>query len=136
MALLYPVLAQVLLTFIVLFGTGAARFKAIREGRVRVGEIAVSNEPWPGEVRKFSNNFANQFETPVLFYVLVGAAMYIRATDVLMVVLAWLFVATRIVHAFIHTGRNDVLLRFRVFLAGVVVLIIMWALIALRLLLP
>ncbi|GGH17999.1 hypothetical protein GCM10007036_19880 [Alsobacter metallidurans] len=136
MPLLYPVLAQVLLTFVVLFATGSARFKALRERRVKIGAIAVANEGWPEDVRKFSNNYANQFETPVLFYVLCGIAIFIRATDILMLVLAWLFVVTRVLHAFIHTGSNDVQTRFRVFLAGVAVLIIMWALIVLRLLIP
>lgn len=134
MPLLYPVLAQVLLTFVVLFATGAVRFRALRDRRVKIGAIAVNNEGWPEDVRKFSNNYANQFETPVLFYVLAGIAIFIRATDILMVVLAWLFVATRVAHAFIHTGSNDVVTRFRVFLAGFAILIIMWAIIVLRLL--
>jgi hypothetical protein len=136
MALVYPVLAQILLTFVMLFATGGARFKALKSKRVRMSQIAVSSEAWPEDVRKFSNNYANQFETPVLFYALAGVAIFIRATDILMVTLAWLFVATRVLHAVVHTGGNDVPTRFRIFLAGVAVLIIMWTLIVLRLLFP
>ena len=40
-----------------------------------------------------------------------------------MVVLAWLFVALRIGHAWIHTGSNVLRLRFYWFLAGALVLL-------------
>jgi len=133
MSLIYPVLIQILLTFIVLLATGRARIAAIRDKRVRMTDIAVTSDAWPDDVRKFSNNYVNQYETPVLFYVLVGIAIYLRANDTLMVVLAWSFVATRIVHAFIHTGANDVPNRFRVFLAGATILMVMWLLIVIRL---
>jgi|SRR6478736_6086293 hypothetical protein len=133
MNLVPPVLAQILLTFVMLLATGRARFAALRDKRVRMTDIAVASDAWPDDVRKFSNNYANQYETPVLFYVLVGIAIYIRANDILMVVLAWSFVATRVVHAFIHTGANDVSNRFRIFLAGATILMVMWVLIVIRL---
>ncbi len=136
MTLVFPVLAQILLTFVVLLATGRARFVALRDKRVRMADIAVASDAWPADVRKFSNNYVNQYETPVLFYVLVGIAIYIGAADTLMVVLAWAFVATRVVHSFIHTGANNVPNRFRIFLAGVTILMVMWLLIVIRLVFP
>ena len=134
LALLYPVLAQVLLTLALLLWTGRARFAALRAGRARIPEVALSAEPWPDDVRKISNNYHNQFETPVLFYVLCGAATYLGATGFVMVFLAWAFIASRLAHTYIHVTTNRVRHRFRVFAVGVAVLLAMWLLVTARLL--
>ncbi len=133
LALLYPVLAQVLLTIILLFWTARARIAALRAGRVRVPDVALSVEPWPDDVRKVSNNFHNQFETPVLFYVLCGAATFLGASGIGMTLLAWAYVATRLVHSMIHVTTNRVRHRFVIFSVGVAVLIAMWVLVVARL---
>ena len=48
--------------------------------------------------------------------------------------LAWLFVLSRLVHAYIHTGTNYISHRFNTFAVGVVVLLAMWAIFAVRIL--
>lgn len=132
-ALVWPVLAQVLLTFVILVRLGRARSAAVRARRVKLGDIALSGEGWPDEVRRVSNNFANQFETPVLFYVLVAVAIHVGATGWPMVALAWLYVASRVGHAVVHTTTNHVLTRFRIFLVGLAALLAMWLVIVVRL---
>jgi hypothetical protein len=133
LALVYPVLAQVLLTFVLMVWTAQVRTAALRARRVRVPAIALSGEAWPDDVKKVSNNMHNQFETPILFYVLCGVATYISVTGVLMAVLAWLYVASRVVHTVIHVTSNRLRQRFAAFLVGVVALIAMWVVIVARL---
>jgi hypothetical protein len=58
--------------------------------------------------------------------VVVILAWITRTTDVVFVVLEWLFVVLRIVHAYIHVTSNYVPRRFQVFAAGLLVLVIMW----------
>ena len=48
-------------------------------------------------------------------------------------VFAWLFVALRYVHAFIHLTSNDVRQRFAVYTAGLAVLGLLWLWLVLRL---
>ena len=134
LALVYPVLAVVLWTFVMMFWTLQARMSALKARRVRVADIALSGAGWPDDVRKISNNMHNQFQTPILFYVLCGIATYLAATTFLMVLLAWIYVATRIVHTAVHITSNRVQQRFMVFAVGVAVLIVMWVLIVIRLL--
>ena len=50
----------------------------------------------------------------------------LRKADILFVVMAWLFVVSRIVHAFIHVTSNHVGQRFAAFLVGAVILALMW----------
>jgi len=133
LALLYPVLAQVLLALVLLFWTGRARLAALRAGRAHIPEVALSAEPWPDNVRKISNNYHNQFETPVLFYVLCGAATYLGATGLTMVVLAWAYIGSRVAHTCIHVTTNRLRHRFLAFAAGALILLVMWVVVAVRL---
>lgn len=127
MSLIYPMLAQIVLTLTVLILTARARVRVLRNREVRVTDIAVRGEAWPEPVRILTNNYANQFETPVLFYVLGLAAMIVGADGPVMVGLAWLFVATRVLHSLIHLNGNNVSRRFQVFVVGVLVLLVMVA---------
>jgi hypothetical protein len=124
-SLVWPVLAQVTLTFVVLFIMGFYRRQALYAREVRLKDIALSSETWPPKARQAANNFSNQFETPVLFYVLAIMAIHVGATGWLMATLAWLFVAARMVHAWVHIGSNDLRLRPLVFLVGCLALIAM-----------
>ncbi|AWB25471.1 hypothetical protein DA075_31795 [Methylobacterium currus] len=134
-AVLAPVFVQVLLTFCLLLWTGRARFAAARAGQVKLGDISRGERSWPAPVQQVSNAFANQFELPVLFYVLTGLALATAEADHLFVGLAWLFVLTRIVHAGIYATSNVVIRRFQAFLAGALVLMAMWLIFAVRVLL-
>jgi hypothetical protein len=97
-----------------------------------VGDIALGERNWPKRVLQFQNAFHNQFEMPVLFYLLVAFALFTRKADMLFVVMSWMFVASRLVHVFIHTTSNKVMWRFQAFAVGVLILAIMWVIFAIR----
>jgi len=134
-AVLAPLFVQVALTFALLFWMGFRRVGAIRRGEVAASEVALGQKTWSERTLQVGNAFQSQFELPVLFYVLVILAWVTRQADLLFVVMAWLFVAFRLVHAAIHTTTNRLSHRFMVFLLGAVVLMAMWAIFALRILL-
>jgi hypothetical protein len=127
-AILYPVFVQVLLTFAVYGLLAVARARAIstmNRGRGNP-DLALGRVEWPEDAIKRAANQRNQFELPVLFYAVTAFALIVAAADFLMVVLAWLFVLTRIAHAAIHIGPNKVRWRSPVFALGVLILAIMW----------
>ncbi len=131
-ALFLPVLAQVFLTLLVYFALARAKSQAIREGKVDRQRAALHADAWPENVVKINNNIRNQFETPVLFYVVCFVLVALNTTGVLVQVLAWLFVATRAVHAWVHTRSNIVPVRFMSFLIGVILLVALWVIAFLR----
>ena len=133
-AVLAPVFVQVLLTFVLLLWTGRVRFAAVRAGAVKAKDIALGERAWPPRVQQVANAFQNQFETPVLFYALVALAVLTRKADLLFVVLSWLFVLSRLAHAYVYATTNTLLVRFRIFLAGTLVLLAMWIVFAARIL--
>ena len=132
-ALVFPAMAQLLLTFVVLLWMGRVRVAAIKAGRVRVADVALGGTAWPDDVRKVANNAHNQFETPILFYALCGLALLVGETGPLTTLLAWGYVASRIVHTAIHVTSNRVRYRFAAFAAGFTILVLMWIAIATRL---
>ena len=62
----------------------------------------------------------------MLFYAVVAFALITKGVDFLMLLLAWLFVLSRIVHAAIHVGPNRVRWRSPVFALGLLILAGMW----------
>lgn len=133
-AILAPLFALVALAFILLFMLGPMRFRAVARGEVGP-EGLLDPRAFPARCRQFSNAFANQFEVPVLFYVVTALALFTRKADLVFVILAWVFVISRYVHAYVHVTSNSLKLRFPAFLVGVVVLLIMWVLFAFAILL-
>jgi len=134
-ALVYPVVVQVALTFGLLMWTGAARVGAIRRGEVKVEDIALGQDAWPPRVRQISNSYHNQFQLPLLFYLACGLALLSGKVSSLLVLLAWGFVAARIVHAVIHTTSNVVRQRFVAFLVGTSLLVVIWVVVTLAIIL-
>lgn len=131
-AILLPVFVQVGLTFVLLFWMGRSRLAHIRAGEVRVKDIALGERNWPARAQQIANSYQSQFELPVLFYALVAFAIMTRKADIAMVVMAWMFVAARLVHAYIHTTSNKVAWRFQAFLVGSLILMLMWIVFVLR----
>src|SRR5690554_2299622 len=123
----WPVLAQILLTLVMFIVLGARKAKAVKAGRVNRKEAALDNRVWPEDVVKVSNNIANQFEIPVLFYVLCFVLYSINAAGSVAVFLAWLFVVSRYAHAYVHVTSNYIPVRLPLFMTGALVLLAMLA---------
>ncbi|MCB8820981.1 MAPEG family protein [Microvirga rosea] len=131
-AVLLPVFVQVGLTFVLLFWMGRSRIGLLKAGEVKVRDIALGERNWPDRVLKVTNAYHNQFELPVLFYAIVTLALITKKADLIFVVMSWMFVVTRLVHAGIHVTGNKVSQRFMAFLLGVLILMLMWIIFALR----
>lgn len=127
-SVLFPVLIQVALIF-VLLGLMAKSRMAAMKGGIRAQDIALSSDAWPAAAKQVSNCYANQFEMPILFMLTVLFGIVLHQTGWLFVLLEWLFVLLRLGHAFVHTTSNDVSLRGPLFLGSAVATAIMWLLI-------
>jgi len=115
---LLPVFVQVGLTLFLLLSTARAQ----RNPNVR-------------ETRN-DNGFADEFGLPVLFYALIAIALPLRRTDLVLVMLSWVFVVTRFAHAGILATSGEGRNRSLAWLAGALVLLAMWVYFALKILLP
>ena len=131
---LLPLFVQVLLTFGLWFWMAWHRTRAIRTRTVHMRDIALREPNWPSQVLQVGNAAHNQLELPMLFYVLTILSIITRHADLIFVVLAWLFVLSRLAHAYVHTTSNDIRQRGPLFGIGLLVLLIMWVIFIVRIL--
>jgi hypothetical protein len=82
---------------------------------------------WPKRTMQAAYSFSNQFELPVLFYVLTILEWVTRHAGIFFVALAWVFVIFRLLQAYVHITSNVVRLRGTFYAVGAVVLMVMWA---------
>jgi hypothetical protein len=118
-----PVIIQVTLTLCLYIYLGIAKKRAVKLGEVDESRRALHDDAWPDSVLQINNCIRNQFEAPLLFYVLIGILWGIGGTNIYVHLAAWIFVLSRIGHAVIHTGSNYVPLRRKLFMAGCYILI-------------
>jgi hypothetical protein len=130
---LLPLFVQVILTFGLLFWLAPLRGADFKSG-VRYEDIALGEPNWSRRTQQVSNCFDNQFQLPVLFYVLTILSIITRHADIIFVVLAWIFVLSRLGHAFVHTTSNKVSLRGAIFGIGGLTLCIAWIIFMVRIL--
>ncbi len=131
---LLPVFVLVGLTFVLLLWMAGVRTRSLTSGEVKMRDIALGQN-WPARSTQIANCFGNQFELPLLFYILIALALPLRHADLVIVLLSWVFVVTRFVHAGIFVSSNDVRQRSLAWFAGVLVLFAMWLYFALKILL-
>jgi len=116
-----PVLATMVLTFVVWVYMYVRRISFITRSRIGAGELAV-----PGALARLSppavanpaDNFRNLFEIPVLFYALALWLAVTQRVDATYVYAAWVFVIFRALHSAVHCTVNIVMLRFYLYLVS------------------
>jgi hypothetical protein len=131
---LLPVFVLVGLAFVLLFWMATVRTRSLTSSEVKFRDIALGQN-WPARATQIGNCFGNQFELPVLFYILIALALPLRHADLVIVMLSWVFVVTRFAHAGIFVTSNNVRQRSLAWFAGVLVLFAMWLYFALKMLL-
>ncbi len=125
--ILLPLIAMVILTFIVGMVMLKLRFKAVKEDGLNPGYFLLNRgAKLPDNLAKVTNHYANLFEMPLLFYIFCLAIYAGQRTDFTYITIAWLFAVVRYFHAYIHTTYNDLKHRRFSFLIGSVLLASMW----------
>jgi hypothetical protein len=111
--IVYPMLVMVVLTLLIYVRLINVKVRELKAGKVDMPRPRLHEDAWPESVLlQINNSIRNQFELPVLFYVVCFVFVGIgRGGGTLALVAAWLFVASRIAHAWgsshvEHTSRT------------------------------
>jgi hypothetical protein len=131
-AILLPLFVQIGLTFFLITWMATERAVLFKRREVKWQDIALRQTRWPDRAQQIANCFQNQLEIPILFYVLVVLAIITKKADLVFVIMEWVFVATRLAHAYVFTTSNYVPLRGQFFIVGTIILIFMWGIFAFR----
>lgn len=131
MRLVYPMLAMVILTFVVLIALFRSRIRMVREGHAPVSYFRTfQGSQEPDYAVKPARHFANLFEAPTLFYAGCLAAMVVGVRGWGVLAVAWAYVAARGIHAWIHLGGNRVRHRLRAYFLSWLLLLALWGYVA------
>jgi len=126
-AIVYPMVAQGALVFGVLLLLMKRRITAIAARQTKMKYFRLfSGEGEPDAVTVVQRNFINQFEMPLMFFVVCLMAVVFDKVDDVMVYAAWSYVAIRWLHAVVHIAYNNVVTRFHIFMLSNLVLMFMW----------
>ncbi|TXI08220.1 MAG: hypothetical protein E6Q76_07595 [Rhizobium sp.] len=123
----WPMVAHAVLVFVLYALLGWRRRVLVKAGRIQPPQFRenhAANEP--AESLVVRNSLANQFELPVLFHACCIVLYVTQADNLPAVILAWIFVATRYAHAFVHVTSNNLRYRSPLFALGFVALLGMW----------
>ncbi|MCF6346043.1 MAG: MAPEG family protein [Thiomicrorhabdus sp.] len=125
-ALIYPLFIQVFLTFIIGFLALKSRMNAVKYKQVSLNHFKHNRGKAPEVMLRYNDNFQNQFELPILFYLLISLLLITEINHIGFLIGAWLLVLTRVIHSIIHIKTNHILHRMKIFVAGVLILMTMW----------
>lgn len=127
----WPMAAHALLVF-GLYGLLIMRRAAlVRTGRIDSSDFRENRgEREPAESLVVNNCIANQFELPVLFHAACVVLYLTDADNIVALALAWLFVAARYSHAYVHVTSNRLSLRMPLFAASFAAVVCLWIWIA------
>ena len=127
-----PVLAHIFLIFMLYIYLGRVKARAVKEGSVDRQKAALNSKEWPEYVVKVSNNLDNQFESPILFYMLSVVYYLTNNVSGILVSVMSLYVLSRYIHAYVHVTSNYVPHRFKFFVMGLLTLLVLTLWLALK----
>jgi hypothetical protein len=126
--ILAPLVALVLWSFVMWAWLYATRIPAVLKNRIVLDPHRPNEEfhqQLPPRVRWKADNYNNLMEQPTLFYAVILTLAFIGQGDGLNDILAWLYVALRVAHSLVQALINVILIRFAVFIAGSLVLLVL-----------
>ena len=129
--MIYPMFAMVLLIFTIGILNLVWRIRSVKSKQVRARYYKVFDSAGadiPQHIIAGGKNYSNQFEVPMLFLVVSSLVLVLNQTGITFVILAWVFVISRVVHALIHLTYNHILHRMLAFQVGVFSMLGMWVL--------
>lgn len=117
-ALILPVLAMAMLSFVMFLWMLLTRMQAMTElqlGPQEAQDTAALRKKLPHKSNQVANNYNHLFEQPVVFYALCLSITVLNMADTLFVVGAWIYVGLRVCHSLVQAIVDIVPLRFLFF---------------------
>lgn len=127
-AILQPVIALVLWSMVMWAWLYATRLPAMARAGTKLDPVqpgAVMLGGLPARVRWKADNYNHLMEQPTLFYAVALTLALIARGDGLNLWLAWAYVALRVAHSLIQALVNLIPVRFAVFMAASLVLVVL-----------
>lgn len=126
-SILYPAMAMLLLNLVVATALFIRRIRAVQQGLNPAYFRFNRGARIPTSLITAEQHYQNVHEMPLVFFITVLLAYLAVDVNFLFLVLAWLYVAFRLIHSLIHLGSNHLPWRRNLFVASFIVLVLMWS---------
>lgn len=125
--ILYPLFVMVLISMLVGMRMLQLRFRAVLQDGLPPAYFQLNRggKP-PAYMLQAEQHYTNLYETPVLFYAIVILIYVLNLVTVFSLGLAWSYIASRLLHAYVHLGQNRLEYRRWVFLVSIALLAALW----------
>jgi hypothetical protein len=127
-SILQPVVVLVLWSLVMWAWLYATRIPAMRKAEVALDPSLTSADlaaRLPPQVRWKADNYNHLMEQPTIFYATALALAVMGQGEGLNAALAWVYVALRVVHSLVQATANVIMLRWALFMASSVVLLVL-----------
>jgi hypothetical protein len=133
--ILYPMFVMVLLSMLVGLRMLQLRYRAVLQDSLPRAYFKLNRggKP-PAYMMQVEQQYTNLYETPVLFYAVVILIYVLNMTDPFTLAISWAYIATRLIHAYVHMGQNKLANRRKIFLTSIATLAILWSYVLINLL--
>ena len=122
-SILLPVLTLAFWTFIIFAIMAPARFYFLRMKHPQTAAHTKNLKGLlPHWTERVADNYNHLFEQPVVFYAITLSIAVINNIEPLMIQLAWVYVALRVLHSIVQITFNFVPLRFTLFVTSWLIL--------------
>jgi hypothetical protein len=126
--ILSPLIVLVLWTLVMCVWLYVTRIPAIKKHGIVYDPGRPAEEfhaQLPAHVRWKADNYNNLLEQPTIFYAVALTLVFLNAGSGVNAGLAWVYVALRIAHSLVQALINKVMIRFALFAAASLVLLVM-----------
>ena len=125
--IIYPLIAMFVLTMSVAIYLLKCRYRAVLQDGINPRYFELNRgAKIPDYLNRVTQHYDNLFEMPLLFYVVSILYLVLHQAGLLTVILAWVYVISRCIHAYIHIFNNRLKYRKYIFLMSSLVLIVLW----------
>lgn len=111
------------------------RMAALKSRKIELNYFKEYTGEIPTNVRIAGRHFENQFQAPILFYILGLTILVSKVESTLLIIFLTGFVITRMLHSYIHLRTNHLIWRMRSYGAGWLFLIFGWLTLLIKVLL-
>ena len=125
-SILEPVIVLVAWTLVIFVWMMSTRLPYLMRNNIPAQELQNASDvavKLPGKERRVSDNYNHLHEQPTLFYALAIALALTGEAGTFQILLAWVYVASRVIHSIIQCTYNSVTHRFLLFFVGTAALV-------------
>ncbi len=96
-----------------------ARKKAVTRKEINASHFRCFQGDTTERLATIGNHFNNQFQMPIIFWIVCAIALSLNTVSYLTIVLAITFFISRLIHSYIFLTKNNVLRRAMFFAIGI-----------------